>query len=592
MRRSPRPYLLAAALALLAALLAGAATVWASQADPPSAPQVVRIYYEEIGDLSRLSTYDLFEFNNLEERYVLAAIDADERQAVERAGFTVAAAAPFWLAHDRTRFHEGYRTVDELHADMRQVADQYPDLTELLSYGDSFCKAANGCAMPGGERTDGFELLAMRVTNELTEGTSLLSQARITRGEKPVFFTLANLHARELTTPEIAMRWLALLIERYGQDPDVTWLLDWHELWIIPTANPDGHWIAELGMSSAYGGYPLMHRKNADRDADHDGFGDCDAWPSETAWQFGVDLNRNHSFAWAPPNGTSPCSPTYSGPSAASEPEVDALQELVRSLFADRRGPDLEDAAPADTSGMLFTLHNYSNLILRPFGFSDVLSANEEGLKAVGDKLAALNGYRSCRAPECLYTARGTTDDWAYGELGMPAFTFEIGRPEQGFAPPYAVIDSQQWPENRDAFLYAARIARRPYELIQGPDVVQLAVSEPSAGKVTLTALLDDGDNGGQSVAGAEYAVDVPFWAAGADPQPLSPEDTVEGSSDETFSAQLLLVDFTPGRHTIFVHGRDVEDNIGVAKAVYLDVPDPADTVELLSYIPLLAGSD
>jgi hypothetical protein len=39
---------------------------------------------------------------------------------------------------------------------------------------------------------------------------------------------MANIHAREITTPELAMRFLDLLLEDYGFDADITWLVDYH----------------------------------------------------------------------------------------------------------------------------------------------------------------------------------------------------------------------------------------------------------------------------------------------------------------------------------------------------------------------------
>jgi len=152
--------------------------------------------------------------------------------------------------------------------------------------------------MKGGETLPGFPLLAMRVTNENRPGSSIINGENIAMGSKPVFFLMANIHAREITTPEIAMRFLEQLLDGYGNDPDVTWLVDHHEIWIVPTVNPDGHWLVELGETPAYDGPPFYQRKNANNDADNDGMPDCSAWPPGEAAQPGIDLNRNHSFEW------------------------------------------------------------------------------------------------------------------------------------------------------------------------------------------------------------------------------------------------------------------------------------------------------
>ncbi len=584
-----------APLLVVVFLLILAATVSAAQDQPlpPPAPAVVRIYYDDVADLGALAPYDLFEVNNVQERYVLAAVSAAELAALRGMGWLVIPdrTAAAWRKQSGDLYYGGYRAVDEIYAELRQFAGRYPDLAQLVPYGHSYCRMQAGCRMPGGEETSGFELLALRITNERLPGASTIKDGLVSRGEKPLFFMLSGIHARELTVPEIAMRWIELLLDQYGRDADITWLVDYHELWVIPTANPDGHWLTELGTQPPYGDYPLMQRKNLDRDADGDGIVDCDFWPATRYSQFGVDLNRNHSFAWLPADArTSPCSLTYSGPSPASEPEIAALQSLLRALFDDWRGPGLDEAAPPETSGIFITLHNYSELVLRPWSFQDVPAPNEAGLQAIGDKLAAFNGYKSCRSPadDCLYAAHGTSDDWVYGELGVPAYTFEIGSAEQGFAPPYSVIDDEQWPLNRDAFLYAARIASRPYQLAGGPDITQLETAEIDPhGFLPIRFIVDESANGGQVVRGAEYSLDLPFWVEDAAPAFLAAPFAAQVVP---FTLALDITHLAPGPHVFFVRGRDEGDQIGAARAVNFTVPTQPYPRRHFSFMPLFLG--
>ena len=587
--RSTFPALMLALLAsaLAASVSAGSGARVSGQVNP-TPPRVVRIYYEEIPDLAALSAYDLFEYNNLDERYVLAAVSDQDLGALLSGGWRVEEHDLPAATFDRQLFFSGYSTVDEIYTKIKSISAQFPDLIEVFSYGESACKAVGGCETPGGDQTPGYDLLAVRVTNESMPGYSTISETAVQRGSKPVFFMLANIHARELTTPELATRWLDLLLGQYGHDADITWLVDNQEFWIVPLANPDGHWIVELGDDPAYGGYPLMHRKNFDWDANGDGTADCTLWPSASYSHIGVDLNRNHSFGWlAPGSGASSCSPTYSGPSPASEPETAALQELVRALFADRRGPQLDDQAAADTSGILLTLHNYGDLVLRPFGFDYTLAPDEHGLKEIGDRLASRNGYRSCRPPECLYVANGTTDDWAYGELGIPAYTFEIGTYEDGFSPPYAVIDQVHWPLNKDAFLQAALLARQPYQLVEGPDILEAVTSENRFERtVTITADLQDPDQ----VGAAEFSADIPFWNPAADPQPMAMRVSDPASGTATFEIQLDTEQLPPGEHTVFVRGHDVAGNNGITRAVSIKIHDPSLPYQALSFFPIAMG--
>ena len=45
-------------------------------------------------------------------------------------------------------------------------------------------------------------------------------------GPKPVFWYDAGIHAREIATPEIAMRYISWLLDNYNTDPDAHWLVD------------------------------------------------------------------------------------------------------------------------------------------------------------------------------------------------------------------------------------------------------------------------------------------------------------------------------------------------------------------------------
>ena len=549
---------------------------------------VARISYNEISDLDRLTDYDLWEYNNLEEQYVLAALSGVDYVELEKSGWQleIDPAATAQIQDETSRpFQDGYQTVDEIFAVLQDLTEQHPQLSELVPYGEGTCLAQGGCTTPGGDFLAGYPLLALRISNEETAGTSIIGQAGIEQGSKPVFFMLANLHARELTTAEISMRMINWLLSGYGHDADITWLLNEHEIWIIPTANPEGHWLVELGSTETYGELPFYQRKNLNDDVDHDDLPDCGIWPPSSGWQYGVDLNRNHSIGWGPPGSSDePCSQTFRGPAPISETETAALQNLISQLIPDQREPGMDAPAPQDTMGLLLTLHSYSGLILRPWAHTNELAPNNEGLKAIADKMATYNGYLSCQPGSCLYGANGTTDDWAYGELGIPAFTFEIG---DAFIPPYSVIDDVQWPENQPAFLYAAKIARSPYRTVFGPDATQVEVSfNAESNQVNISAAIDDSDHGGQSILAAQFTVDTPFWSPSALPHPLNAQDGTFDSAQESVAATVEGNEFTPGQHIVFVQGQDDQGNWGVTSAAFITI---SAQTQYLSFFPFTA---
>jgi carboxypeptidase T len=440
-----------------------------------------------------------------------------------------------------------YRTVEETYASMSQLALDHPNLATWIDIGDSWEKATFDSGA-------GFDLRVLILTNHARPGP------------KPVFFLMAAIHAREYTTAEIAARYAEYLVGQYGVDPDVTWLLDYFEVHILPQANPDGRKVAEAGF---------YHRKNTN----NTNGGACQA----TAYdQYGTDLNRNSSFLWGGVGASDePCAQTYHGPAAASEPETQAIQAYVAAIFPDQRGPGLGDAAPADASGEFITLHSFAQSVLFPWGNTDSPAPNQAGLQTLGRKFGYFNNYQVCQpsVDGCLYATTGTTDDWAYGEFGVAAFTFEVGT---NFFEGCDTFESTVYPDNQPALLYAAKSVRRPYQAPSGPDTLQVTSSLTAvvAGQpLTLTALADDtryqggaswDDEPTQAITHARYSLDAPSWITGTLMYPLGAADGTYSSPTETVRAELDTTGLTPGRHLIFVESQDAAGNWGVPSAAFV----------------------
>ncbi len=442
---------------------------------------------------------------------LFALVTPAEHSALLAAGWTVQVdivqTAQFQQAHLQT-FPAGYRSVEDIEAFLHEMAATYPHLTTLVRFGESWERHHLGPDY-------GYDLLALRLTHHDTPGP------------KPVFVLLAAIHARELTTAEIAIRFIDYLLTQYGTDADVTWMLHEHEIVVIPMMNPDGRKLAEQGYSQ---------RKNTNYLN-----GDTCARPPQERNQYGVDLNRNFTFAWGTIDGpdTSPCRLVYPGPTPASEPETQALQAFLQSLYPDHRRPTDAQPAPATTTGVLISLHSYSDLVLWPWGHTTAPAPNERALARLGQRLAQLNGYLPMQSI-FLYPTSGTTDDWSYGELGLASYTFEIGSYGGicgGFMPPYACIDGNAernfWAENLPALLYAARVVRAPYLEPAGPEVRDLTVLHDSQ-VLTLTATLD-GHN--QPVTAATLYVGQSFSAV---PMALHPLD---GTFDTVIEQVQVVLD-------------------------------------------------
>jgi carboxypeptidase T len=532
------------------------------QSDPagqlPDGGFVVRAYYNEIDDIQGLVEYDLWEYNNLEEKYVLVGMDLVGYESLQAAGWQLeldeeATAMIYDMAY-LEEFYGGYRNVDELYADMDTISNTYPNLTEIVTYGSSYCLLSGGCFTPGNDYNAGFPLKAMRITNQAIPGP------------KPVFFMIAGIHSREITTPEIAMRLIDSLVAGYGSDPDATWLVDHHDIWVVPTANPDGLWLVELGTRAPYNGNPFTQRKN--------GRLGCTQWPPAGWAQHGIDLNRNHSHEWGGAGtSTNPCSLVYRGTQPASEPEVAQLEMLVASLISEPHAPTPDNPAPDDTMGVFISLHSYSELILWPWGYTAAPAPNRDQLMAIGDKLATYNGYLSCQAPLCLYAASGGSDDWAYGQLGIASFTYEIGT---SFMPAYSVIDAVQWPENEPSLQYAAKIARTPYMTVFGPDTFDIEAEVGVTGLMTVTAVINDSDNGNNPITQAAAYINSPYWMADTVTHTLSLVNQGSPGPVETVMGTLDVSQLPVGQHMLFVRGQDAEGNWGAISALFFEVPEPA----------------
>ncbi|MFC6090281.1 M14 family zinc carboxypeptidase [Saccharothrix lopnurensis] len=399
--------------------------------------------------------FDVLEDRDGEHLFVLG--DATTGAGLRKAGFSAVIdevlPAPEWqppaaraqvdAANIDETYYGGYRTINAHWSHLDLVAQQHPDLATVVDYGDSWRKT---------QGAGGYDLRAVCITKKNAGDCALDPNS-----PKPRFFVMGQLHARELTTGDVAWRWIDHLVQGYGANAEVTALLDSTEVWVVPIANPDGVNIVQQGGNS-----PRYQRKNANTTNGSN----CSGTSSS---QIGIDLNRNTDSHWGE-SGTSsnPCDQTYKGPSANSEVETRALQGLWRSLYRDRRGTGTGDAAPADTTGVVISMHSYSNLVLFPWGWSATQkTGNDTALRGMARDMASLaGGWQYGQPGEVLYNAAGATDDWVYDDLGVASFVWEIGPSSgtcSGFLPAYSCQSSTFWPKTLPMLMYAAKKAVSPY---------------------------------------------------------------------------------------------------------------------------------
>ncbi len=266
-------------------------------------------------------------------------------------------------------YHSYQETVEELNA----LSSQYPQLLQVETIGQTH---------------EGRDMTAVRLT-----GTAGLT------GDKSHVLIFGLTHAREWISAEMPMFLLNQLLAGYGNDAEVTRLLDGLVIYILPVTNPDGHVYSQTEYK--------MWRKNRRPNG---------------GGSFGVDVNRNFPIGWGTGSSRWSRSDTYRGTEPKSERETRALLQL----FEEKRF----------VSALSF--HSYSELILYPWGYDKSATPDAGEYKQRADAMAALNGYRPGQVSRILYTAGGATDDTFYKEYGAWAYTFELGKQ---FVPPESEIE-------------------------------------------------------------------------------------------------------------------------------------------------------
>ncbi|MBI5565492.1 MAG: hypothetical protein HY870_11375, partial [Chloroflexi bacterium] len=549
-RRASQTLLLSViVLALLIAPSSSVLAVAAAKGNVPEWSVVARVYYTDRADLARLAErLDIWEVRG-DQRYMIAALTQSDWQRLAAEGYRLQIEIALTAELNRPRTYlpgqiDGipgypcYRTVEETFATATTIVAQHPTLAQWIDIGDSWEKVT-----PGGNA--GYDLGVLRLTN----ANSAAPKAK--------FFAMSAIHAREYTPAELNTRFAEYLVNNYGADPDVTWLLDYNEIHLLLQANPDGRKWAEQNYS---------WRKNTNNNF-------CANTNSR-----GIDLNRNWPFGWGGPGASDvACNETFRGPGAASEPETQSTVAYVRSIFPDQRPDDRITPAPDTATGVFLDLHSYSQLVLWSWGDTYDAAPNGTQLQTLGRKFAYFNNYTPDQSVG-LYPTSGTTDDTVYGELGVPAYTFELGT---SFFQACSTFESTILPNNRPALVYAAKAARRPYQSPAGPDALNVTVTPTATTGLTatLTATANDtrfnssnGSEPTQSIAAARYSIDAPSWITGTVTQPMTATDGAYNTSIENIVAVVNVSDLSEGRHTLFVEAQDANGNWGVPTAVFVQV--------------------
>ena len=274
----------------------------------------------------------------------------------------------------------GYLTYAQMVAELDELKTMYPNLiTTKASIGTS---------------AEGRDVWMVKISdNPDTDDAA----------EEGVFYG-GLYHAREPISMINLIYFMQYILSQYGTNPEITCLINSRELYFAPCINPDGY-VYNQTTNPNGGGYWRKNRRN-------NGNG-----------TFGVDLNRNFSFNWGFDNtGSSPITSAedYRGISAASEPEIAAVQNFIS----------------ANQLSIALNNHTYGKKVILPFTFDGSQTSNETHYNSLGGMLTFENGFQYGKQFQMLgYTANGTADDWMYGDRGLYSFTVETSHDSDGFWP-------------------------------------------------------------------------------------------------------------------------------------------------------------
>lgn len=213
--------------------------------------------------------------------------------------------------------------------------------------------------------------------------------------EKPNKIWLQCLiHAREWISGSTCQYIASELVTSYSTDAEIKNLLDTTEIIMVPVVNPDGY----------------AHSWSRDR-----------LWRKNRRWfRFGtgVDLNRNFDDHWCQTGAShSPFTDIYCGPERASEAETQAVQRYYGRF--------------AGQFAVAIDFHSFSQLILRPNGYTKEDCPDEEDLVAasalLADAIRNTSGLEyTAKKSAQLYPTAGSATDYFYALPGQAFRPYSI----------------------------------------------------------------------------------------------------------------------------------------------------------------------
>ncbi|NXC42785.1 CBPA1 Carboxypeptidase, partial [Penelope pileata] len=288
---------------------------------------------------------------------VQALVDHEQMQMLRRRRFTPRSTDAFDYA--------SYHNLEEIYAFIDLLVAENPNLVSKLEIGQS---------------TENRPIYVLKFSKG---GTN-----------RPAIWIDTGIHSREWVTQASGV-WFAKKIVQ-EKDEGLASILDQMDIFLEIVTNPDGFAFTHTSNR-------LWRKTRSKRSG---------------SFCVGVDPNRNWDAGFGGSGASSnPCSETYHGPSANSEPEVKAIVDFVKSH---------------GNIKAFISIHSYSQLLLYPYGYTTASVPDKEELHQVAkEAVAALSSlygtqYKYGSIITTIYQASGGTIDWTYNEGIKYSFTFEL----------------------------------------------------------------------------------------------------------------------------------------------------------------------
>ncbi|MDX1445896.1 M14 family zinc carboxypeptidase, partial [Lishizhenia sp.] len=288
-----------------------------------------------------------------------------------------------------SNFHQGsyagYLTYNEFLAELDEMYAAYPNL---------ITQKAGVAASPVNTTLEGRPLYMVKISDNPT----------VDEAEPEVLYTSIH-HAREPGSLIQNIYYMWYLLENYGTNPEITYLIDNTELYFIPMINPDGYIYNETTNPNGGG----MHRKNR---------------RNVGTFNKGVDLNRNYNYQWGTTGVdlTNTNSDVYPGTGPFSENETQIMKWFIENHSIE----------------FAFNAHTHGDLLLFPIGSTvSELAVDHDYFQNYSSHMAEFNGYQAMKSSG-LYPASGDSDDYMYKDHGVFAMTPEVSN---GFWAPASQIE-------------------------------------------------------------------------------------------------------------------------------------------------------